>query len=118
MTILEHPDAQALLQDAALSADAVRSCADALAAFAQRYLPLFHRSEQRDHALTILRGKLTGLQRKTTEPIATQAGLARRNLQQFVGEGGWDDDAVLAELRRHVAQEPSRMKAASGSASS
>jgi SRSO17 transposase len=105
VTILEHPDAQALLQDATLSADAVRSCADRLTAFAGRYLPLFHRSEQRDHALTILQGKLTGLQRKTTEPIANQAGLKRRNLQLFVGDGGWDDDAVLGELRRHVAQE-------------
>jgi SRSO17 transposase len=105
MTILEHPDAQALLTDAALSADDVRSCADSLTAFAQRYLPHFHRSEQRDHALTILRGKLTGLQRKTTEPIATQAGRKRRNLQLFVGDGGWLDQPVRDELRRHVAQE-------------
>src|SRR5258707_947252 len=105
MTILEHPHAQALFQDAILSADDVRSCADALTVFATRYLPLFHRSEQRDHALTILQGKLSGLQRKTTEPIATQAGLKRRNLQLFVGAGGWDDDPVRAELRRHVASE-------------
>src|SRR5262245_5335508 len=105
MTILEHPDAKALLADAALSADAVRSCADALTAFAGRYLPLLHRSDQRDHALTILRGKLTGLQRKTTEPIANQAGLARRNLQLFVGDGGWLDQPVRDELRRHVGEE-------------
>src|SRR3954471_18720586 len=105
MTILEHPQAQALLADATLSAGAVRSCADALTAFAQRYLPLFHRSEQRDHALTILKGKLTALQRKTTEPIATQAGLKRRNLQLFVGDGGWNDDTVRTELRHHVGEE-------------
>jgi len=105
MTLLEHPDAKALLADATLSADDVRSCACALSAFAARYLPLFHRSEQRDHALTILRGKLSGLQRKTTEPIATQAGLKRRNLQLFVGHGGWDDEPVRDELRRHVGEE-------------
>jgi SRSO17 transposase len=105
MTILEHPDAQALLADAVLSADDVRSCADALTAFAQRYLPLFQRAEQRDHALTILAGKLSGLQRKTTEPIANQAGLKRRNLQQFVGSGGWQDPLVRTELRQHVAEE-------------
>jgi SRSO17 transposase len=103
--ILDHPAAQALLADAELSAAAVRSCADRLAVFAQRYLPHFHRSEHRGHALTILRGKLTGLQRKTTEPIATQAGQERRPLQLFVGAGGWDDDAVLTELRRHVREE-------------
>src|SRR5262245_50027406 len=105
MDILDHPDAQALLADAELSPDAVRSCADRLTAFAQRYLPLFHRQEQRGHALTVLRGKLTGLQRKTTEPIATQAGQKRRPLQLFVGAGGWDDRAVLDELQRHVAEE-------------
>src|SRR5947209_10030471 len=105
MDILDHPDAQALLRDAELSATAVRSCAAPLTRFAQRYLPLFHREEQRGHALTVLRGKLTGLQRKTTEPIATAAGQRRRNLQLFVGAGGWDDRAVRDELRRHVAEE-------------
>jgi SRSO17 transposase len=105
MDILDHPDAQALLADAELSATAVRSCADHLTAFLGRYLPLFHRHEQRGHADTILRGKLTGLQRKTTEPIATHAGQKRRPLQLFVGAGGWDDRALLGELRRHVAEE-------------
>jgi SRSO17 transposase len=105
MNILEHSDAQALLADANLPTAAVRSCADRLTAFAQRYLPLFHREEQRPHALAILQGKLTGLERKTTEPIATRAGQKRRPLQLFVGAGGWDDRAVLAELRRHVAAE-------------
>ena len=105
MSLLDQPDARALLADAELPADAVAACADRLTAFAQRYLPLFERSEQRQHALTVLRGKLTGLQRKTTEPIATQAGLKRRPLQLFVGAGGWDDRAVGDELRRHVSQE-------------
>src|SRR4051812_25590593 len=98
MDILDHPDAQALLADAELTPAAVRSCAERVSAFAQRYLPWFHREEQRGHALTVLHGKLTGLQRKTTEPIATQARQKRRPLQLFVGAGGWDDDDVLAEL--------------------
>src|SRR6266702_7070932 len=102
MDILDLRQAKELLADATLSADDVRSCADRLQAFAQRYLPHFQRIEQRRHALTVLHGKLTGLQRKTTEPIATQAGLKRRPLQHFVGAGLWDDQAVRAELRRHV----------------
>jgi SRSO17 transposase len=105
MDLLDHPDAQPLLRDAELSAAAVHSCMDQLTVFAQRYLPLFHRQEQRDHALTVLRGKLTGLQRKPTEPIATSAGLKRRPLQLFVGAGGWDDRAVREELRRHITAE-------------
>src|ERR1700736_3932073 len=102
MDILEHPNAQALLADAHLSADAVRSCAASLEAFVARYLPRFARREHRCHARTILHGQLTGLQRKTTEPIATQARQKRRPLQLFVGAGAWDDRAVLTELRHHV----------------
>lgn len=104
MDVLDHPEAQSLLHDAELKPEAVASCAGRLEAFADRYLPWFTRSEQRGHALTILRGKLTGLQRKTTEPIAHQAAQPRRPLQLFVGAGGWDDDAVTGALRRHVAE--------------
>src|SRR4029077_8309233 len=43
--------------------------------------------------------------RKTSEPIASQAGRPRKPVQHFVGAGKWDDEAVMAELRRHVAQE-------------
>src|SRR5690348_14623991 len=105
MDLLEHPDAQPLLQDADLSPAAVRACANHLEAFLGRYLPRFRREEQRAHARTLLRGKLTGLQRKTTEPIAAQAGEKRRPLQLFVGAGGWDDQAVLRELRAHARAE-------------
>ena len=105
MNLLEQPQAQPLLDDAKLSAAAVRSGADHLESFLARYLPRFQRREHRDHARTLLRGKLTGLQRKTTEPIAHQAGQKRRPLQLFVGAGGWDDGAVLGELRRHVRAE-------------
>jgi SRSO17 transposase len=104
-TILEHPTAQALLDQTDISPDALRGCADQLTAFIARYLPLFLRSEQRCHADTILRGKLTGLQRKTTEPIAANAKQKRRPLQLFVGAGAWDDTTVLTELRRHVRQQ-------------
>jgi SRSO17 transposase len=105
MDILDHPQAQALLADATVTPDALRGCLDRLTAFAGRYLPHFLREEHRGHALTVLRGKLTGLERKTTEPIATQAAQKRRPLQLFVGAGGWDDRPVLDELRRHVKEE-------------
>jgi SRSO17 transposase len=101
-TILEHPDAQALLEQTVVEPATVNSCARRLTAFIQRYLPFFYRDEQRRHADTILRGKLTGLQRKTTEPIARQALQKRRPLQHFVGAGLWSDDAVTDQLRRHV----------------
>jgi len=105
MDILQHAKAQELLADAQLSGAAVQACADHLESFVSRYLPRFYRREHRQHARALLRGKLTGLERKTIEPIATQAHLKRRPLQLFVGAGGWDDQAVLGELRRHVREE-------------
>ena len=105
MSLLEHPEAQALLDDATVSADTVRGCTDRLSAFLRRYLPRFYRIEQRDNAATVIRGLLSGLERKTCEPIAIEAGLARKPIQFFVGSGKWDDEAVMAELRTHVREE-------------
>jgi hypothetical protein len=56
MSLLDHPEAQALLDDAILSPDTVRSCADRLTDFLQRYLPKFYRVEQRENAATVIRG--------------------------------------------------------------
>jgi SRSO17 transposase len=105
MSLLEHPSAQALLADAEVSAADVAGCRRRLHAFLRRYLPRFYRVEQHELALVVLQGKLSDLQRKTSEPIAYQAGRHRKPVQHFVGAGGWDDEAVMAELRRHVAQE-------------
>jgi SRSO17 transposase len=105
MTLIDHPQAQTLLRDAVLRPEAIASCAAQLQPYVQRYLPCFARKEQRDHAQIILQGKLTGLQRKTTEPIAHRLGLKRRPLQLFVGAAKWDDTEVLTELRRHVREE-------------
>jgi SRSO17 transposase len=102
MSLLEHPDAQALLADAVLTPDAVRGCQDRITTFLQRYLPCFYRAEQRTHATLVIRGLLSGLQRKTCEPIAVEAGVHRKPVQNFVGAGGWDDEAVMAELRGHA----------------
>lgn len=105
MSLLERPQAKTLLADAVVSPAAVRGCQEHLTAFLQRYLPLFYRREQRDLATLVIRGRLSGLPRKTSEPIAYQAGHTRKPVQHFVGAGAWDDEAVLAELRRHVAAE-------------
>jgi SRSO17 transposase len=105
MSLLEHPTAMELLADAEVSADDVRGCRRRLAAFLQRYLPRFYRVEQHELVQVVLQGKLSNLQRKTSEPIAYQAGRQRKPVQHFVGAGAWDDEAVMSELRQHVAQE-------------
>jgi SRSO17 transposase len=105
MSLLENPKAQALLKDAEVTAEAVRGCRDRLAKFLVRYLPLFYREEQRELAEVVLQGKLSNLQRKTSEPIAYAADCERKPVQHFVGGGKWDDEAVTAELRQHVREE-------------
>ena len=103
MSLLEHPAAQALLADAEVSAASVRGCRSRLERFLARYLPCFYRVEQRELARVVVEGKLSNLERKTAEPIAYLANRPRKPVQHFVGGGLWDDEAVMAELRRHVA---------------
>jgi SRSO17 transposase len=105
MSLLEHPEAQTLLNDAIVSPDTVRDCTDRLTGFLRRYLPKFYRTEQRENATLVIRGLLSGLERKTCEPIAIEAGLPRKPIQFFVGAGKWDDEAVMTELRLHVREE-------------
>jgi SRSO17 transposase len=105
MSLLEHPTAQALLADAEVSPADVAGCRRRLESFLRRYLPRFYRVEQHELARVVLQGKLSNLQRKTSEPIAYQAGRPRKPVQHFVGAGCWDDEAVMSELRRHVAEE-------------
>jgi SRSO17 transposase len=105
MSLLDSPQALALLEDAVVPVDMVTSMGAHLTDFLHRYLPVFYREEQRELAAVVVAGKLSGLQRKTTEPIAVQAGLHRKPLQNFVGAGKWDDEAVMAEMRLHVAEE-------------
>jgi SRSO17 transposase len=68
-------------------------------------LPRFYRAEQRINANLVIRGLLSGLERKTCEPIAVEAGVHRKPIQFLVGAGKWDDEAVMAELRGHVVEE-------------
>ena len=61
MSLLDHPEAQALLNDAIVLPDTVRDCADHLTGFLERYLPKFYRAEQRQNATLVIRGLLSGL---------------------------------------------------------
>ena len=60
MSRLDHPEAQALLNDATVSPDTVRGCTRGLTSFLQRYLPKFYRVEQRHNATLVIRGLISG----------------------------------------------------------
>lgn len=103
-SLLEDPQAQALLADAKVTTGQVEGCRQRLERFLRRYLPWFYRQEQRHNAGIVIEGLLSGLERKTAEPIAREHGVARKPIQFFVGQGKWDDEAVMAEVRRHVVE--------------
>lgn len=104
MSVLDSPQAQALLTEAQLTSETVSGCQEHLTGFLERYLPLFYRTEQRGNASVVVQGLLSDLERKTLEPIAYRHGLHRKPVQFFVGRGKWDDEAVMGEIRRHVTE--------------
>ncbi len=88
-----------------VGASDVASCIGSLDAFLERYRPLMARSEQRTHMDVYVGGLLSGLERKSVEPIATMHGLYRRPLQHYIGAGSWSDRSVRDEMRAHVVEE-------------
>jgi SRSO17 transposase len=95
--------------DAALTVPESEALAAELVAFHARFAPLFQRAEQRRWAAVYLQGLLADVPRKNVEAMALRVlgagpGAERRvrALQQFIGEGCWDDGAIRAEHGRAV----------------
>jgi SRSO17 transposase len=65
----------------------------------------FPSSPSRKHLRSYVRGQLGTLQRKSVEPIALQAGIHPRTLQQFIGVHRWDESAMRSRVRTVVASE-------------
>src|SRR5713101_1197719 len=93
-----------------VTAQDVEEFAEEFAAYHAHFAPLFARREQREWAEVYLRGLLVAdVPRKNVEAIALRlcgagahAGHTVRALQQFLGAGAWDDDALLAAHQRLV----------------
>lgn len=86
-----------------MDARQLRQLKPELELFLQRYLPMFGRSENHDHARQFVQGLLAGGDRRNVENIAelVEGGVVR-TLQKFIAQGSWEDRAVLAELRCDV----------------
>ena len=82
---------------------------DELRAYHAQFSPLFFRPEQRAWAATYLHGLLLDIPRKSIEPMILHLRGADRNavraMQQFVGDGAWDDTAILRQLWPEVARD-------------
>lgn len=83
----------------------VEGLLDELRAYHAHFSPFFARTEQRHWALQYLHGLLLDLPRKSIEPMALALPEGNvRAMQQFIGEGAWDDAAILAAHQRLVAE--------------
>lgn len=56
----------------------------------------------RGHMRTYVNGQVSNLERKSVEPIALDAGVAPRTLQEFLGLHRWDHEAVRRRLQEIV----------------
>ena len=59
----------------------------------------------REHLAVYVRGQLGPLQRKSVEPIALDAEVPPRSLQQFLGAHKWSEAHMLRTVRRIVARD-------------
>jgi SRSO17 transposase len=65
----------------------------------------FSRKDTRAHLGTYVRGQLSDLPQKSVEPIALEAGVAPRTLQEFLSQLKWDEGLLRDRLQRIVAAE-------------
>ena len=56
----------------------------------------------RRHLRTYVRGQVSDLERKSVEPIALEAGVAPRTLQEFLGLARWDHEALRSRVREVI----------------
>jgi len=68
--------------------------------FLRRFEGCIKMKPTRRHLRTYVRGQVSDLERKSVEPIALDAGVAPRTLQEFLGLHRWDHEA----LRRRIGE--------------
>lgn len=83
----------------------VEGLGDELQGYHEMFANGFVRWEQRHWALKYAQGQMLELERKSIEPMAVAlAGGNIQAMQQFISQGAWSDEAVLAIHRRAVAE--------------
>ena len=72
--------------------------------FLEPYLPYFGRTEVRETAEQFVGGLLSGIPRKSAEPIAEIFGRDRKSFQRFVGTAPWKDEPIRDAMKKDIAQ--------------
>ena len=77
----------------------LRQIRRALNRFVSKFDKCIKTKPSRAHLRTYVNGQLGSLERKSVEPIALEAGVPPRTLQQFLSEYEWDEEAVGRRFR-------------------
>jgi SRSO17 transposase len=94
-----------------MTTDQILCLGPALAEFLDEFADCFGRSEPREHLGHYVRGQLSGLQRKSVEPIALFNHIAPRTLQEFLNSDVWDHPRARARVQQIVARDHEDPKA-------
>src|SRR3954451_2326095 len=73
--------------------------------FLKRFDDCFPRKDTRAHLPVYISGQLSDIPEKSVEPIAINAGVPVRTLQEFLSQHRWDDDRARDRLQQIVRDE-------------
>lgn len=88
-----------------MDANQIRGLKPMLTRYLKRFDDCFARQDTRDHLPVYVGGQLSDLPAKSCEPIALEAGVAPRTLQEFLSQHNWDESRMRARLQELVASD-------------
>jgi SRSO17 transposase len=83
----------------------IRDLKPKLRKFLEMFDDCFDRKDTRAHLPVYIQGQLSNLPEKSVEPIALNAGVAPRTLQEFLSQLKWDNDKMRDRLQDIVRTE-------------
>jgi SRSO17 transposase len=86
-----------------MDAHEIRRLEAEFTAFLDRFGDCFSRRDTRSHLGVYVRGQLSDLPEKSVEPIALEAGVAPRTLQEFLSQHRWGEDRLRDRVQHIVA---------------
>jgi SRSO17 transposase len=81
-----------------MDAEQIRQLEPKLNQFLHRFADCFERKDTLRHLGVYVRGQLSDLPQKSVEPIALEAGVAPRSLQEFLSQLKWDQERMRDRL--------------------
>jgi SRSO17 transposase len=88
-----------------MDVEQIRQLEPKLERFLGRFADCFARKDTRAHLGVYVRGQLSDLPQKSVEPIALEAGVAPRTLQEFLSQLQWDEERLRDRLQEIVRTE-------------